>query len=105
MKEIYGILSGVLGQEQRLAQVSNNLANVSTTGFKRDGSAFVNYLQQEINGQSPDAAGSAADPAAAVYPVLARVYSDQGQGVLQRTARDLDLAIDGPGFFQVRVSG
>lgn len=107
MKEIYRILSGSLGQELRVAQVTNNLANVGTTGFKKDSSAFVDYLRDQMAAQGEQTADSATlnDPNREIYPVLGLGYTDFASGPLQRTDRQLDVALDGAGFFQVRVEG
>lgn len=109
MKEIYQVLSGALGQEARLTQVANNLANVNTTGFKKDGSVFLDFYKASIqaqNGGNANGSASSADPTnGSVWPVLGQSYSDFTSGAMQTTGRPLDTAIDGEGFFQVQVEG
>ena len=61
MKEIYQVLSAALGEESRLDQIANNLANVSTVGFKQDKAIFENYLklaQPAAPGSTPTGAAS-----------------------------------------------
>lgn len=111
MKDIYRILSGAMGQELRMSQTANNLANVSTTGFKKDGAMFVDYLKQQMAASaSASGAGTAAVPNALpaegdAWPVLAGNYIDFSVGELRTTGRELDLAIEGDGFLQVQVAG
>lgn len=107
MKEIYRILSGALGQEQRMAQIANNLANVSTVGFKKDGAAFTDYLREQMAAQAKaDGTEAPADtPALASWPVLNNQYIDMAQGPLRQTNQALDLAIDGEGFFKIKAEG
>ncbi len=105
MKEIYQVLSAALGQEQRIAQSANNLANVNTTGFKKDGSVFVDLLKStmlEKQGTAgAPATAEAANPAGAVWPGLPRSYTDFSSGPIRETGRALDVAIEGEGFFKV----
>ncbi len=70
--------------------VANNIANMSTTGFKKEGVVFSEFVRAaEVEGGSISMAG-------------ARVRStDFSQGELTRTGSDLDVAIEGEGFFQI----
>jgi flagellar basal-body rod protein FlgF len=75
----------------RLGVVSQNLANASTSGYKKEivaGRPFVEHL----------AVGAQAIPLS--VPVLASV-TDSAQGRLTQTSNPLDLALDGPGLFEV----
>lgn len=108
MKEIYRVLSGAMGDEQRLAQIANNLANVSTPGFKKDGAVFVDYLRQQLADQGKAGGSKAADKANAptgAWPVLGSTFTDYSTGPMQQTGAPLDVAIEGEGFFQVQVAG
>jgi len=96
--------TGVDAQQTRMAVISNNLANVNTTGFKRDRAVFEDLLYRNVrqvgaqssqNTQVPTglAVGSGVRSVA-----TAKVFS---QGNLVKTDNDLDMAIQGRGFFQV----
>ena len=74
--------------ERRLEIVSHNISNISTPGFKRQVS-FSDVLE----GRGP---GGAAGP-------QLRVRADLAQGKMSATGNPLDLAISGPGFFQLRA--
>ena len=88
-------VSGLLTHGQKMNVVGNNIANVSTLGFKSQRMDFNDYLYRGIgttSGNSQIGAG------AGVYAIL----GDFSQGSLETTNSATDLAIDGNGFFQVR---
>ncbi len=93
---IYILSSGMLLQQRALDNITNNLANVNTNGFKRDlllASSWVTPYNQERT-QSPE------DPANNfIYPIVERVYTDVSQGAIRQTGNPLDLAIEGQGYF------
>ncbi len=81
--------SGLL---KELQTVANNIANISTTGFRREGVVFAESVQPL------DAAGGG------VSMATARVrFTDEAGGTMTRTGGRFDLAIDGPGFFMVET--
>ena len=73
---LYRNISGALAQEHRLSVTANNLANAATPGFKQDVPVFKDFI-------------------------VFRTQPDLSQGQLARTERPLDLALSGPGFFQI----
>lgn len=94
--------SGLAAQLQRLDVTANNLANINTTGFKRQAVNFQELLRQRLaaqglpvleEGNAPPTQGGGAAVSA-----TKRLFT---QGVVARTGRDLDLAIEGNGFFRV----
>src|SRR3954447_3830034 len=80
---IYSAAAGMAAQQSRLDAIANDLANASTTGYKAERLGFRDLLDQ---------AGSATVD-------LGRTL---GQGTMQPSDDPLAVAIDGPGFFQVR---
>ena len=87
--------AAMMAQGERLAVLTNNLANASATGFKADAVGFFQPLT------SPRAAGSVSptDPAAPLTPPSFRTRIDLTAGAMQDTGNALDLALDGEGFF------
>jgi flagellar basal-body rod protein FlgF/flagellar basal-body rod protein FlgG len=83
-----------LGRE--LDVVANNIANVTTTGFKADGSIFEEYL-------SPTARTGAAMDNKISYVRDRGTWHDMSQGPTQHTGGPLDLVIDGQGFLVVQT--
>lgn len=96
--------TGLTAQDKQLTTISNNLANASTVGFKRDRVVFEDLLYQ-INRQ-PGASSSQNTqlPSGLQLGTGVKVVSTQKQhtnGSLQVTDQPLDMAIDGRGFFEI----
>lgn len=98
--------TGMQAQQTRVEVISNNLANVNTTGFKRSRAHFEDLLYQTIQG-SATVDGTDIDATEAVQigrgTRLAAVQRVDIQGPIEQTGRPLDLAIEGEGFFEVRM--
>lgn len=98
--------SGLEAQDLALTTVSNNLANVSTTGFKKDRPVFEDLLYQI---QRQPGANSSADtrlPSGLQVGTGVRTAGTQKvftTGSLQLTDQPLDMAVDGRGFFQIQM--
>jgi flagellar basal-body rod protein FlgG len=97
--------SGMLAQQLNVEVISNNIANMTTTGFKRQRAEFQDLLYQNYR-----RVGSTSSDAGTVVPSgiqigagvkTAAVYRINEQGNLQITDNALDLAINGTGYFQV----
>ncbi len=100
---IYAATSGAEVQRIRVAMLSNNLANINTTGYKSDDAIF----RIGDGEKKPDASG---DEDAAAHPELLRLpiipltaRTDFTQGPLEPTGNPLDLAIQGKGFFSIQT--
>jgi len=95
MTQIGPLLSNMQAQWQRHEILANNLANLSTPGFKRDDLAFLPGAASE-----QDVAMTGADAAGAGMNGM-RQWTDFSQGPLRDTGRTLDVALNGNGFFVV----
>jgi flagellar basal-body rod protein FlgG len=98
--------SGLDALDQRMKTISNNLANVATTGFKRDRASFVSLMYQDD--RSPGAASGADTQYATGLGTgtgvrVAGTERIHAQGTLLQTDNALDLAIDGAGFFAIQL--
>jgi len=108
-ESMYSALFGAMSNEVRLDTISNNLANVNTTGFKKEAYAFQDTFQRLATDYlTDDRQNLRAEeiwPRAYVQarPRLSGQYSDQSQGPMQATGNPLDLAIVGEGYFKVRT--
>jgi len=96
--------TGLDAQQTRMMVVSNNLANVNTTGFKRGRVNFEDLLYQ--NERQPGGATSQQTqlPSGLTTGTGVRVVSTEksfDQGTMQQTGNALDVAVNGRGFFQV----
>lgn len=96
--------TGLDAQQTQMDVIANNLANVSTTGFKRARAVFEDLLYQTIRQPGAQSSQQTQLPSGlqlgtGVRPVATvRVFT---QGNLQQSANPLDVAIQGNGFFQV----
>lgn len=108
-ESMYSALFGAMSNEIRLDTISNNLANVNTTGFKKDAYSFQDTFQRFAHDYVTDTRTHLQDkhlwPKAYVQARsrLGGQYSDTSQGSLQQTGNALDVAISGSGFFKVRT--
>ncbi len=87
--------SGMLAQQQRIADVANDLANVDTTGYKKTRTAFRDLVYTEAGRAQP---GGVRTGAGVVAGSAGRSFA---QGALQRTDNPLDVAVEGEGFLRV----
>jgi len=100
--------TGLEAQDARMRVIANNLANIGTTGFKRDRANFATlaYEHARVAGQQ-----SSPETAYAVGLNLGTGVSVQSttriatQGSLETTGNSLDFALDGDGYFQVQLPG
>jgi len=99
--------TGMLAQQTNVDVISNNIANMTTAGYKRQRAAFQDLIYQNI--QRPGATSS--DSGTTVPTGLqlglgvrpSAVYRVHEQGALQISENPLDLAITGDGFFQIEL--
>lgn len=101
--------TGMLAQQRNVDVISNNIANMTTTGYKRQRAAFQDLLYQNI-----DRPGATSSDAGTIVPSgiqlglgvrTGGVYREHSQGAVQITDNPLDLAILGEGFFQIQLPG
>jgi flagellar basal-body rod protein FlgG len=107
MKSLYIASTGMAAQERNVEIISNNIANMRTTGFKRQRAEFQDLLYQQFA-----RAGSATSDGGTVKPVGIEVGSGvqtaatpriMSQGTVNPTEKDLDLAVSGEGYFAVQL--
>ncbi|MGA8706797.1 MAG: flagellar basal-body rod protein FlgG [Steroidobacteraceae bacterium] len=96
--------TGLDAQQTNMAVISNNLANVNTTGFKKGRAVFEDLLYQNVSqvgaatSQNTQAPSGMSLGTGVNLVATEKVYT---QGNLNQTGNSLDLAINGSGFFQV----
>src|SRR5512137_1435562 len=102
-RALWSAVSGMRAQELSLDTIANNLANINTTGFKPSQINFQDMLYSVLN--TPGAtSGETVIPNGVQIGLgtrVAEISRNFKQGALQETGRDLDLAIEGDGFFEV----
>ena len=96
--------TGLDAQQTRMNVISNNLANVNTTGYKRDRAVFEDLLYQNVRQAGGQTAADSRSPTGMMLGTGTRIVATEkihAQGNLITTQNALDLAINGDGFFQV----
>lgn len=96
--------TGLDAQQTRMAVVSNNLANVSTSGFKKGRAIFEDLLYQNIRQPGAQSSQNTILPSGLSLGVGVRTVATEklfSQGNLELTENSLDVAIDGHGFLQI----
>ena len=112
VRGLYTGASGMLSQSIRMDVISNNLANVDKTGFKKDITVFKSFPEMLIRRQNDN--GLVKFPLGSYdkMPVVGRlgtgvevneVFTDFQQGSLKKTENPFDFAIEGKGFFVVQT--
>jgi flagellar basal-body rod protein FlgF len=96
----YAAYTGLAARMDALEVVANNLANVSTIGYRGQ-----NEFYQSVTASQEPQALSPLNAAINAYGVLGGSSIDFAQGNLQKAGNNLDLAVKGPGFFVVRTPG
>jgi flagellar basal-body rod protein FlgF/flagellar basal-body rod protein FlgG len=94
----YALSTALIARTQALDTIANNLANSSTTGYLAERNVFSSVLTA-----SSHASSSSLNVAINNYGVLGETTLDTTQGALQKTGNDLDLALQGSGFFVVQT--
>ena len=99
--------TGMQAQQMNVDSISNNIANMTTTGYQRTRLEFKDLMYQQI-----DRPGSTSSTTGTIVPTglsfglgvrPAATYRIQEQGTLTQTDNDLDLAINGRGYFQIEM--
>lgn len=100
---LYLSAAGVLTNMHRQDATANNLANASTVGFKRDLAGFTQRLPESREDPTrPELAHELLDRLGG-GTLVRPTETDLRTGPIQETGNNLDLALDGPGFFVVRT--
>lgn len=108
IRALWTAASGMVAQQMNLDVTSNNLANVNTTGFKKNRAEFEDLMYQNLKiagtlNQNGDQIPVGMQIGLGVRPVA--VHKIFSQGDFQNTGNQLDLVIEGEGFFRVDKGG
>jgi len=99
--------TGMQAQQTNVEVISNNMANMTTTGFKRRRTEFQDLIYQNLRRVGSDSSDSGTVVPSGAQVGLgvrtAAIYRINEQGNLQQTSNTLDMAIQGNGYFQVTL--
>ena len=104
MRAMWSAAAGMNVQQFNMDTISNNLANVNTTGFKKARAEFQDLLYQTVNLAGTASSSSTSIPSGIQMGHGAKLQSLQRQystGNLRQTSNRFDMAIEGDGFFKV----
>jgi flagellar basal-body rod protein FlgG len=103
-KALWVAKTGLEAQQTRMSVISNNLANVNTTGFKRDRAVFEDLLYQNVRQVGAQSSQDTRLPSGLQLGTGVRTVATEKihtLGNVVQTGNSLDVAIQGRGFFQV----
>jgi flagellar basal-body rod protein FlgG len=101
---LWAAKTGLDAQQTRMTVTSNNLANVSTTGFKKSRGVFEDLIYQNLRQVGASTSQDTQAPSGLSLGTGVRVVATQKmftQGSLNQSGNALDVAIQGRGFFQI----
>lgn len=104
IKSLHTAATGMQAQQTNMDTIANNIANTSTTGFKKTRAEFEDLLYQNIKEPGAATGLNAVSPTGVQVGLgvkTAATQKDFSLGSLKNTNRDLDVAINGKGFFQL----
>ena len=103
---LWAAKTGLEAQHTRLAVISNNIANLNTTGFKRSRVAFEDMLYQNVRQAGAQSSEQTSLPSGLYLGTGVRIVATEKlytQGSIEQTGKPLDVAITGRGFFQIQL--
>jgi flagellar basal-body rod protein FlgG len=106
VRGLYTAAAGMNAQQNNIDVTSNNIANVNTTAFKQDRAEFADLMYQTLNYTANATSENTNNPTGMDVGLGVRVSGVQKsflQGSLKQTGNDLDIAIQGKGFFQIET--
>src|SRR5437867_1363248 len=107
MRALYTAATGMAAQELNVQVISNNIANMRTTGYKKQRAAFQDLIYDHVR-----RVGAQASDQGTILPVGVDVGGGvktvgtprlMSQGTLSPTGNDLDIAVRGEGFFKIQM--
>ena len=105
VRGLYTAWTGLQNEQKRLDVIANNIANSATTGYKQEGvtsQSFDNMLAIKVRDYSVNKDEIIGTMTLGVK--VGEVYTNHGQGSIRVTGNTYDLALDGSGFFRMRVT-
>lgn len=106
LRSLYTAATGMEAQQLKMDVIANNLANTSTTGFKRVRAEFQDLMSETISQATPAGPQGGGQPVPLQVGLGVKTGSttrDMGTGDMQNTQNPLDLAIEGNGYFRVQL--
>jgi flagellar basal-body rod protein FlgG len=106
MRSLWISKTGMEAQQLQLDTISHNLANVATNGYKRSNAVFEDLMYQNLRQAGAASSEQTQLPTGLQVGLGTRAVAtarNHAQGSLQQTSRNLDVAIEGNGFFEIQM--
>ncbi|WPC40980.1 flagellar basal-body rod protein FlgG [Clostridium sp. JS66] len=104
LRILWGSKSAMNAQQEKLDSISNNIANESTPGYKREDVSFQDLVYETLNRKGyPNSGNNPKEPINGTGVKATKWYRDNTQGSLRQTDSKTDFAIDGEGYFRVTL--
>src|SRR6185369_8587286 len=106
IRALWTAASGMQSQQKNIDVVANNLANVNTTGFKKSRADFQDLMYQNLKSTGAPSTNTTQVPTGIQIGLgsrLAAVTKIFTTGDFSQTGNELDMAIEGGGFFQIQL--
>lgn len=106
MRSLWTAATGMIAQQTNLDNISNNLANVNTTGYKKQTVEFKSLMYQTLQAKSTDSSGNPKPVGVQVGLGVktGAISANYVQGPMLASSGTFDYALQGSGFFMVRIS-
>ncbi len=98
--------SGMKAQQMKVDSIANNIANANTAGYKKSGLSFRSMLYQTYREPGAPTGAGRVNPAGLQVgsgTEIADSFKNHSQGILEPTGAPYDLAVEGPGYFEVTI--
>ncbi len=107
MRSLNIAATGLAAQQMNIDTISQNLANMTTTGFKTERAEFQDLIYQDLKRVGANSTDQGTIQPAGIQVGLGvktgAISRDTGQGTLQNTQNSLDMAVQGKGYFQIEL--
>ncbi len=106
IRSLYTAATGMNAQQHQIDVTSNNIANVNTGGFKKDKAEFQDLMYETLNFTAGSTSATTKNPTGIDVGLGVKISGIQKiflQGQLKPTGNELDIAIEGRGFFQLNL--
>lgn len=107
LKGLYTAYTGMVNEQHRMDTLTNNLANSATVGYKKEGAtaqSFKDVFAYKLKDTSETPNLARKIGAMSMGVKIGENYTDYSEGPLKETGNTYDLAISGPGFFQIEFT-
>jgi len=106
IRSLYTAATGMVAQQTQIDTTSNNIANVNTIGYKKQRAEFADLMYQTMERTGASTSSTTVSPTSIEVGLGVRstsIVKQFSQGNFKETGNDLDIAINGKGFFQIQL--